>query len=156
VVADPHGWNSWQSYRAAHEGRLGTLRDHFILEDRLTFTISPELVYWEGELICADGVEVHVHRWQDVGDKGGQMWVRTKLYAYHVMLRFPQGTVDLFRYDNVGSHTSKGWTDAHHRHAFDAMGTETIEHIGHDGWPTLGDVLDETHDFWVRRFGAPS
>ena len=60
MVADPHGWNSWQSYKSAHESKLAQYADHFLIENRLTYEISPELIYWEGELICADGIEIHV------------------------------------------------------------------------------------------------
>jgi hypothetical protein len=153
VVADPHGWNSWQSYRAAHESKLAQYADHFLIEDQLPYAISPELVYWDGQLICADGIEIHVHRAQEVGDKRGRRWVRTTFYSYHVMLRFAEGVVDLFRYDNIGNHLSLGHLDQHHVHRFDALGKETIEHVGYDRWPTLGDVMDEAYDFWVRRFG---
>ena len=155
MAADPHGWNSWQAYKSAHEGKLAQYADHFLVDDRLTYTISPELIYWDGALICADGIEIHVHRFQAIGDKRGQRWVRTTAYSYHVMMRFPEGVLDLLRYDNIGDHMSLGHADQHHVHRFDALGKERMEHVGQAGWPTLGDVLDEAYEFWVRRTGGP-
>ena len=149
--ADPHSWASWPGYLEAHAGKLRDYVDHFIIEDRLQHTLTDAAVLWVGELICADGYEIHLSRQQIVEMRQGIPWVKTVLYSYQALHRRGDETRKLFRYDNI--HTHEGHETAHHRHRFDANGVERLpcEHVGAVGWPNLGQVLDELHAFWQER-----
>lgn len=150
-TADPHGWNSWTAYLAAHEGRLGDYADHFLLDDRLERTLTDVVARWVGELICSDGYEIHVRRVQTVDIRQGTPWVKTFNYSYQALHRRHETARSLFRYDNI--HVHERHPDAHHRHRFDTNGVEIrpVEHIGVDHWPNLGQVLDELHEYWVLK-----
>lgn len=148
---DPHGWNSWPHYLDAHAGKLGDYLDHFIIEDRLEHTLTDIAVHWTGELICADGYEIHLRRVQIVEMRQGVPFVKTSIYSYHALHRRGDDARKLFRYDNI--HVHPRHTTAHHRHRFDLNGLEIhpCEHIGEHGWPNLGQVLDELYAFWQQR-----
>ena len=59
-MSGKHGPNSWHDYLEVHRSRLADFADHFIIEDRLTSTRTRSQVVWKGELLCADGIEIHV------------------------------------------------------------------------------------------------
>ena len=147
---DPHGWNSWISYLGAHDGKLGDF-DHFVIEDRLERTIGTTVANWVGEIICQDGYEIHVRRLQLVDVRQGTPWVRTQTYSYHALRRLRDTSRNLFRYDNIHAH--EGHSTPHHRHRFDRDGNEIdpCEHVGEDGWPNLGQVLDELYEYHQQR-----
>ena len=76
-MADRHKPNSWDGYLAVHASKIDDYLGHFILDDRLSVTLTADLVAWTGELICADGIEIHVskrpewvgaHGWPTLGD----------------------------------------------------------------------------------------
>jgi hypothetical protein len=148
---DPHGWNSWTAYLAAHDGKLGDYSDHFLIDNRLEHTLTDIVVRWTGELVCVDGYEVHIRRSQVVDFRQGTPWVRTSIYSYQALHRGPDATRRLFRYDNI--HPHHGHQTPHHRHRFDINGLEIhpAEHVGLNGWPNLGQVLDELHAYWSQR-----
>ena len=54
----------------------------------------------------------------------------------------------LFRYDNIHPHPEH--PTSHHRHRFDRNRAEIkpVEHVGVEGWPNLGEVIDELHALW--------
>ena len=139
-VGDRHGWNTWQEYQNAHYGFLDRYT-HFILSDKVSYTIATSSVVWSGKLHCAGGIEISVHKVQEIDESTGTLYVRTAHYSYHVLRRARGQVVDLFRYDNSPHYD---YPDAHHRHWFDADGTEYVEHVGEDRWPTLGEVVQET------------
>jgi hypothetical protein len=147
MAADPHGWASWQEYLNAHNGKLDSYRDFFLLDDRLRPDVTPEIVLWRGKLMCADGIEIIVDRLQEVRRRHGSFEVITREYTYHAVQRVAGKTRQIVRYDNTGLH---GFADRHHRHVFDENEVETIEWVGKKGWPNLGQVLDEVHDCWQR------
>jgi hypothetical protein len=151
--SDPHGWNSWDAYIAAHDGTLGDYADHFLMEDRIERTLTRTAANWVGELVCVDGYEIHVRRLQIVDIRPQGPWVKTSLYSYHALRRHEQTTVDLFRYDNIHAHA--GHPSKHHRHRFDRNGREIlpVEHVGEDGWPNLGQVTAELYVYWQERLG---
>lgn len=144
-MSNRHGPNSWDNYQAVHQRCLADY-DHFIVEDRLSAVQTRTLVTWQGELHCAAGITIEVTKWQRVTERGGQPMVETTGYRYHVLRRVGTRTINLFRYDNV--HVHPNHLDAHHRHQYDADGNEAdpAQHVGVDGWPTLGDVVKEAHD----------
>lgn len=147
-VADPHGWNSWDGYLGAHNGKLGTYRDYFLIDDRLETLITRDVVSWTGELICTGGYEIHIRRLQVADHRNGVLWVKTSKYSYHALRRTGDTTRQLFRYDNIHAHAHHA--DEHHRHRFDTNGREILPavHIGAVQWPTLGQVLDELYVYW--------
>lgn len=147
-MADRHKPNSWGGYRAVHERRIADYLGHFILDDRLTVTVTANLVSWSGELVCAGGVEIHVAKRQTSWFRSGQRWVRTDSYSYQVLQRLDGRERNLFRYDNSPHHEHP---DAHHRHEYDVNGIEIgkATWVGAEGWPTFGDVIDEAYRWWM-------
>ena len=144
-----HNWHSWDNYQAVHASRLQDF-SHFILEDALTATMTPTGVMWQGLFHCVDGLEIHVTKRQEVRDRGGQPEVRTVEYSYHLLRKTNDEATNLFRYDNI--HPQPGDPDRHHRHRFDVHGDEVKPptHVGTEGWPNLGEVIDEAHKWWER------
>lgn len=142
-----HGPNSWDDYLSVHNSRLADFQGHFVLEDRLPFVRTLSQVYWEGVLECVDGLEIHVRKRQTVAIRAGRPWVQTVDYSYHVLRRQGAKSISVFRYDNAAHHEH---ADPHHRHTYDAAGKEVLppQHVGVDGWPTLGDVIEEAFDWW--------
>jgi hypothetical protein len=147
-MSSKHGPNSWDDYLNVHQRRIASFVDHFILADRLEFTRTATQVLWEGEILCVDGIEVHVRKRQSVRYRNGRPWVRTEDYSYQVLRRSGTEVTQMFRYDNSDHFDHP---DAHHRHQFDATGVEIhpAVHVGERGWPTLGDVLEEARSAWL-------
>jgi hypothetical protein len=145
-VANRHNWLSWDQYHAAHLSNLARFPT-FVVDDRLTWLVGTTLVEWEGHLRCVDGVEIWVARTQDISRPAGRPpQVKTRLYSYHVQRREADVVRQVLRYDNAHPHLSHA--DAHHKHTF-INGVDTINHIGVDGWPTLGDVIAEVEALWA-------
>jgi hypothetical protein len=144
-MSGKHGPNTWDNYQAVHDSCLRDY-DHFIVEDGLEAIPTQTLVKWDGILYCAGGLEIHVDKTQRVSDRGGQLMVQTTEYKYHVQRKVGTRTIKLFRYDNV--HVQPDHPDHHHRHRFDENGDEIepTEYKGVEGWPTLGEVLQEAYD----------
>lgn len=147
-----HGANSWEDYLAVHTSRLNNFLGHFVVDDRLSFTRTSDQIYWDGILVCVDGLEIHVRKRQAVTIRAGRPWVQTTDYSYQVLRRVGGSAFPLFRYDNAPHHEHP---DAHHRHRYDANGLEVhpTEHIGENGWPTLGEVIEEAFEQWKARNG---
>ena len=142
-----HAPNSWDSYLAAHNGRLADFADHFVEDDTLEIETTGAIVLWSGVLSCRDGIEIQVRRQQRTWMRSGGRWVETIEYSYHVMVRAGDAVRSLFRYDNA--HPHPGHSDAHHRHAYDDAGNnESVSWVGEAGWPTLGDVIEEAYEWW--------
>ena len=153
-MAAKHDWNSWDHYQDSHLRRIQDYADYFILRDALVATMARAEVRWWGVLYCVDGLEIRVTEGQEVRYRSGQPQVQTVEYRYHVLRREDGKTINLFRYDNI--HQQPGHPDSHHKHRFDAQGTETEPptHVGADGWPTLGDVIEEAYEWWLRWRGG--
>lgn len=144
---DPHGWNSWQGYCAAHDGKIKSLAG-FVVEDRVERTITPKVAHWRGEVLCADGYEVHVEREQAVEVRRGVPWVVTRTYSYHALRRVGTDTVNMLRYDNIHAHA--GHPTPHHRHEYGPdSGDLRVRHVPEPS-PGLGQVLDELQAIWSR------
>ena len=144
-----HAPNSWDSYLAAHNGRLADFADHFLERDTLAIKTSAFTVAWSGVLLCRDGIEIQVARQQRTWMRSGRRWVETIEYSYHVMVRAGGAVRSVFRYDNA--HPHPGHADAHHRHAYDDSGNnDAVSWVGEAGWPTLGDVIEEAYEWWSR------
>lgn len=151
-MSSRHDWCSWTQYSDIHSRCLHNF-EHFILNDLLMADMTPAGVAWGGELFCQGGIEIHVHKLQDVRYDRDWAEVRTHSYSYHVLQRRGSATVSLFRYDNI--HVHAGHPDAHHRHRFDKRGgeIEPAKHVGEANWPTLGEVLQEANEWWLRWCG---
>jgi hypothetical protein len=151
LAANQHQPNSWESYLSAHGGKLRDFEDHFILENRLAYDLLPDGVLWRGSLVCQDGIEIHVERYQRSFFRKGSRWVETQFYKYEVIQRRSGCIIQIVRYDNV--HVQRDHPDSHHRHRFDHDGNEIEppEHLGRNRWPNLGRVLDEAHEYWCRQ-----
>ena len=144
-----HGPNSWDDYLAVHSSRIADYSGHFLVDDQLGFTRTLSQVSWEGVLFCASGIEIHVRKAQAVTYRSGRAWVQTTDYSYQVLRRVGGEAFRVFRYDN-SSHYDHA--DPHHRHRYDANGIQILppEHVGEDGWPTLGEVIEEAFDYWSQ------
>lgn len=151
-MSSKHGPNTWENYQHVHDSYMDSF-SHFIEEDCLRAIHTRTLVSWDGVLYCAAGIEIHISKSQQVTERHGQLMVETTDYSYHVLRRVGRQTTNLLRYDNV--HVQPDHPDAHHRHRYDPDGNE-IEpptHVGEEGWPTLGEVLQEAFDlmpFWEQ------
>jgi hypothetical protein len=148
-MSGKHGANSWDDYLSVHTSRLADFLGHFIVENHLAYARTLTQVYWDGVLDCVDGIEIHVHKLQAIEMHGGRPWVQTIDYSYQVLRQEGDRTVLLFRYDNSAHHAQP---DPHHRHRYDVNGLEIVppQHVGVDGWPTLGDVINEAFELWRR------
>lgn len=151
-MSNRHAPNSWEGYLNVHERRIRDLTPAFIIEDRLPYEKTETVVLWDGELLCRGGIEIHVRKRQRVFPKAGRDWVVTAEYSYQVLRRNGDCVWELFRYDNAPHHNHP---DPHHRHRYNADGEEEVEHVGVDGWPTLGDVLEEAYALWQQEPDAP-
>ena len=138
-----HEWLSWENYLAAHFGHLRRF-EHFIELDAVEYTISTELVDWDGAFHCRGGIEIHVRKTQDVEIRGESHLVRTTDYSYQVLLRqASEVRTPLFRYDNALHHDHP---TPHHKHSYRPNGEAVITHVG-DDWPTLAEVIEEAEAF---------
>lgn len=72
-----HAPNSWDSYLAAHNGRLADFADHFVENDMLEIETTGAIVLWSGVLSCRDGIEIQVRRQQRTWMRSGRRWVET-------------------------------------------------------------------------------
>ena len=153
-MSGKHGANSWDDYLNVHQSRIADFSSHFILADQLTYERTATQVYWEGVIVCTDGIEIHVRKRQVVKMRGGRAWVQTTDYSYQVLRREGEFILPVFRYDNAAHHDHP---DPHHRHRYDTEGLEMLppQHTGVDGWPTLGDVIEEAYDLWTRARARP-
>jgi hypothetical protein len=144
---DRHRWNGLDGYLLIHDKRIADF-DHFIVDNGLRHTVTPTVVTWDGIIRFQGGIEVKVEREQAARTNHGRLQVRTETYSYHAYRRVGRRTTNIIRYDNA--HPYAGHPDAHHRHRYEPDGTEgPVEHVGHDDWPTLGDVIQELYDLWV-------
>lgn len=72
-----HGANSWEDCLAVHTSRLNDFLGHFVVDDRLSFTRTSDQIYWDGTLVCVDGLEIHVRKRQAVTIRAGRPSIAT-------------------------------------------------------------------------------
>ena len=150
--ADRHGWQEFQGYLSAHDGWLSRYNDHFLIENTLKIeVIDPRTLLISGRLRCIGDLFIDVSKTLEMNSR---QQVRTVKYSYHAGI---VGAADrpIFRYDNYHAHP--GHDDEHHRYHYDISTWKEIkppEWVGHQGWPTLGEVIDELFEWWneVGRF----
>jgi hypothetical protein len=127
-------------------------RSDFVSDDTLRlddFSAAGTYVM-QGEIACQGMIIVTVHKILDIVAQGDVPEVRTARYSYNVRV---VGRHSVFRYDNCHAH--KGHPDAHHKDVFDFQTGTKVDSVwtGERGWPTLGEVLDETRSWWSQNQG---
>lgn len=147
-MANKHGWNTWEQYCQIHDRYIEHFKQRgFVLDDKVVPTITAKAAFWQGEVYCRDGIEIHVRKRQEVRRQKGRQQVRTVEYSYQVLLRMSKDAVkDIVRYDNAHTHVQHN--DPHHKHKFTATGKEIITHVGMDYWPTFSQVIGEVEQWW--------
>ena len=152
-MGDRHGWNSWNEYQSAHEGCLRHYATFFVASDTVEFEKTAQTIYADGTLYCLSGIEIAVRKTLETRTDKGRVQVRTAEYSYHVMRRVAGEVTNLFRYDNI--HLHAGHRDKHHKHIYREDGTDAIQHVGYDNWPTLAEVIEEAHTWWSENITDP-
>jgi Family of unknown function (DUF6516) len=120
----------------------------FVGAETLEFSNDlPGVITLQGEIACLGNIIVTVEKYLRIlGGDGDNAMVQTFQYSYNVSVR---NEGNIFRYDN--SHDRPGHADRHHKHEFDDEG-EQIIWIGYQSWRTLGQVLQETQEwYWLNR-----
>lgn len=148
------GWNSYENYLAVHERRMESLSHYFVERDSLSFVIIPPTnVLLRGSVYCRGGLVLHVENTLSINDR---RQVRGSRYRYQAQFSYPP-TREIFRYDNAHD-GYPDHPDAFHKHVFSPLTWKSVsppQHIGIDQWPTLYEVLDELHQWWVDHRDDP-
>ncbi len=140
-----HAPARFSTYFAAHENQMEQLRRAgFVGEDTLIVEAYPatppkrSVLSLLGEISCRGNIIVSVTKiLEKVNDDDDDPLIQTVEYAYHAFVR---GGGNIFRYDNM--HPRSDHADQHHKHDFAfPTGEESVEWVGADRWPTLGDVI---------------
>lgn len=156
-----HQWIFYDKYVDIHTTIIEKYRNigDFINENTIEFNAflryDKPLIKVQGQLGCLGEIIIDVLKYLELDNNlsySKYPLVKTNSYAYQVFFR--NGN-PIFRYDN--NHPDSlhdGCKDPHHKHIFDfKTGKELgIEWIGVDKWLTLGEVIQETHDFYVCNY----
>jgi hypothetical protein len=148
-----HAPARYETYFKAHANNMAQLkREGFVLDDNLTVTPirGTPFLQLTGIIICAGNLKMTVYKRLRAQKIAGVVHVHTVTYAYNLSLI---GAGNIFRYDNMHSHY--GHLTKHHRHQYEPPNVrKRLEHIGEDGWPTLGDALREARHYvdWHRKY----
>lgn len=150
-VGNRHDWNSLDNYITTHDAQLKRLGKYFVEEEGdclILRWVDDQTLHIEGTIWCHGNIFLNVNKTLQVNERNQ---VRTVLYSYHAGVIVKGVTKNLFRYDNAHEYVREGHSDAHHKHDYDWDTQEQMrapKWIGHDGWPTLDEVLDELYDWW--------
>lgn len=132
-------------------------RREFVGDDSLRLeNIGSGVLAMTGEIGCRGQIVVQVEKYLLIFDgEGLDANVQTFDYKYNAFVR---GRNNILRYDNAHSYPGHG--DAHHKHMFDWQTGEQLpgfpEWVGENGWPTLGEVLEEVEQwYWGNRDDLP-
>lgn len=131
----------------------------FVGADTLELLAWPSRLLMVGDIGCLGNIRVSVEKYlrivtpdatpEDVLAGDHDVEVQTLIYAYHAAV---VGHGMILRYDN--NHGRPGHADWHHVHRGDWRNANddagTVEWIGRDSWPTLGDVIRELGDWHER------
>jgi hypothetical protein len=159
-----HAPNRLRAYIEIHDSFISQYVDkRFIGFNTLRFIDSPDKVFVRGHLGCSGNIVIAVEKKLVFVDRDHRDdLVQTQWYAYNV---FVQNVGNVFRYDNQDKDFAfrKGHKDPHHKHLFDWRTNKELQAVwvGVDGWPTLGEVIEEAHQwYWdnhsALRLGYPS
>jgi hypothetical protein len=153
VNHDPHAPNRLSSYMEIHETVLASFRDSgFVYENTLCFKHCGSKIVGRGEISCLGEIVIDVYKMLSICDLDRKL-IQTSEYSYNVFVR---SYGNIFRYDNLDPPWREGHHDCHHKHSFDwRTGIESPGSplwIGREKWPTLGQVLQETKDWYWENF----
>ncbi len=151
-----HSPNRFGRYLEIHETIINQFKvNNLIGDDTLQFTRSIRSIKLSGEIGCRGNIVIRVDKLIHViSGSGVNALVQTRWYAYNVFVRH---RFNLFRYDNQDyDFLRSGHKDAHHKHIFDWQTGEELPDspiwVGEDSWPTLGEVIQETEQwYWSNR-----
>lgn len=151
---DSHGWNSYENYLAVHEKCMESLSQYFVEWDSLSFVLlPPSRILLSGSVHCRGGLVLHVEKMLEVNER---RQVRGLRYRYQAQFADPP-TREIFRYDNAHD-GYPGHPDAFHKHVFSPRSWKAAfppEHIGRANWPTLREILNELHQWWIDHRDDP-
>lgn len=150
-----------RTYRQVHDSRMEQFYSSgFVCSDTLVWAAIPGALTLVGEIGCKGNIVIAVEKLIALVDRHGDpddldVEVQTVRYAYNASVR---GHGNILRHDNIHAHP--GHPDSHHRHEFDWSTGEELEGFprwcGADGWPTLGDFIQEVSDwYWKHRDDLP-
>ncbi|HEY8205977.1 MAG TPA: hypothetical protein VIG99_00755 [Myxococcaceae bacterium] len=132
----------------------------FVCADSLTWEADASGVKLAGEIGCKGNIVIHVFKLIALIEPSAHpedvnVLVQTFRYAYNASVR---GHGNFLRHDNA--HSYPGHPDQHHRHEFDWRTGEELPGLPHwvgtEGWPTLGDFIQEISDwYWQHRDELP-
>lgn len=150
---DRHGWNSLDHDLSIHESILDEFREFFIIETNLrTRLFNEDTLTIRGRIFCQGNLYLDVFKILELNHRNQ---VRTYQYSYQACINAAPSR-RIFRYDNAHTYAREGHADPHHKHTFDPRtGVEvrsSPQWVGHEGWPTLADVLTEIHE-WHPEIG---
>lgn len=122
----------------------------FVLKDELVFEpFGDGYFVMAGNVECVGSIVLQVRKLLAVlGEPGPKTQVQTVEYSYNASI---EGLGNILRYDSP--HPSHN--QFHHVHRYDPLhgdGIGTVEMIDDDGWPTLGEVLDELRVWYYSNF----
>ena len=145
-----HDWMEIDRYLAVLDACLEKAETYFVEDSRISIPtlVTPEEVHIRGELICKDGLVIHVDNVLERDQRGR---VRGTDFRYQAQFITPP-LRQIFRYDNGHVYTREGHPDAFHKHVFsDRTWRETeVIHIGREHFPTLAEVIDELYQWWLE------
>ena len=154
MSASRHKPNRFAPYIEIHNTVIDRFTERrFIGFNSIEFKLLRDAITCKGQLGCSGQIIRKVDKFLDVldHDDNGNLWVQTKWYAYNVSV---QGYGNIFRYDNQDEDYGfrNEHQDPHHKHSFDWKTDEELlgspHWIGSENWPTLGDVIQETQDWY--------
>ncbi len=157
IVKTKHQPNKYGSYVEIHTTVMEKFRAQgFIGSDNLLFeSFLLEGFRLRGQIACLGGIVITVDKFIEILEhQGSYGLVQTKWYTYNVSLR---GGNNIFRYDNQDKdYLRPGHQDEHHKHVFNPWNGCEIpnspEWIGLENWPTLGEIIKESQDwYWQHR-----
>jgi len=132
----------------------------FVCADTLVWEADASGLKLEGEIACKGNIVIDVFKLIALVEPGADpsdvhVLVQTFRYAYNASVR---GHGTFLRHDNA--HAYPGHQDQHHRHELDWRTGDELpgfpRWVGTEGWPTLGDFIQEVSDwYWKRRDELP-
>lgn len=142
-------------YLAIHDRHIDRACSYFVVDYMLAAPdiLTPEVVRIHGDLFCHGGLAIHVDNYYRRDDRDR---IRGHVFRYHAQF----ATLPLqriFRYDNDHIYTREGHPDAFHKHVFSSRTWKEIEvvHVGRENSPTLLEVIDEPHAWWLANRDDP-
>jgi len=148
-VGDKHGPNRLASYLQIHETIMEQfLRGDFVVSEELSIEpLGDGFLWMTGSVHCVSGIRIDVwKRLRLIGDGSSHdPFVQTVGYSYDAVL----GSLgNIFRYDSPHQDHNR----FHHVHRYDVLRGD-VHGVVHrvepqDGWPTLGEVVEEVRGWF--------